>query len=133
MGVLNPSIFSKRFMTWERFLRFNRVLFKLHFWIGVFLVHHNFRGEFSNFNAYWCRCKHAKERGSGRIYFPDCPYIHWERLCQFKLPRWLSFFRLLSVYFEVKDERIGFYDRLFGTKLCKHPLRILNSQFTKYL
>ena len=106
---LVPLIFSSRFMSWERFLRFKRVLFKFHFCIGFRLLHHDFGGEFSDFNLYWCRCKFSKERTNEHVYFPDNPRIHWERLYQLELPLYLSFLRVLSIYFEIKEERIGFY------------------------
>ena len=95
-------------MSWEKFLCFNRTLFRFHFRVGVCLVHHDFGGEFLDFNFYWCRCKFAKERTSEHVYFPDNPRIHWERQFQFQLPWYLSFFRVLSVHFEIKEKRIGF-------------------------
>ena len=106
---LSLSILSKRCMKWERFLCFKQAIFKFQFRVGIFLLHHNFGGEFSRINLYWCRCKYAKERVSGRVYFPNRAHIHWERSYRFKLPKWLSFFRLLSIYFEIKEERLGFY------------------------
>ena len=70
------SIDSNYCMNWERFLHFERILFRFHFRVGISLWHHNFGREFSNFNLYEFRCKFAKERRKERVYFPNNPRTH---------------------------------------------------------
>ena len=100
-----------RYMIWILDYHIKLVRFCFDFSVALFL-YHNSEPSLSSFGIYWCLCKNARFR-SKILLIPR----HY-----FKLPRFLSWFRLAASDLSISDNKIHFFYSVARTAIT--PIHI---------
>ena len=96
-------------MLFEKVFTLKFVFFGFTFCIGTTLLHPDLEGGISSVSLYWDRCRFLRRRLGLREYPIHNSWYHFHRTLCFKLPLFLSYFRIVQLSFKIQEKRICFF------------------------